>query len=229
MKYDISATLLVSFFFAVCLYLAYLYARKIVSKKISTLIFLMWAALTLCTLLNNLPIAFLSFIVFFLGIIIYAGTQARKGVQEFYDEQKIYQSTFIPPSVLQLLGDRKWTCADGNIVTTNKRIIAYNWWIGYTKSSSYNGKTMVTTFQYYLAISFPPGAVSDAFKIVAKAATVKPKRSFGKKVLDFFVLDTDTPYLVQETTNGYFVIAWRTVLTKLHFTHKIEWLKANLS
>lgn len=227
-NYNILYTLLASLFFGICLYFVYLYAKKIVSKKVINLIFGTWAILTLCTFLGYLPIAFLVFLVFFLGIIIYIGRQARKGVREFYDEQKIYQSTYIPPAVLQLLGDRKWTCADGNIVTKHKRIIAYNWWIGYTKSTSYNGKTTSTIYQYYLAISFPPGAVSDAFKNMAKAAT-KPKRSFWEKVKFFFVLDTDTPYLVEETANGYFVIAWKTVLTKLHFTHKIEWLKENLS
>ena len=205
----------------------YSYAKKIVPKQIPWVPIIGWAVLVPVAFFINPALSFLLFFFYLLYGLFYYRKQNNKAIQQFFTDFEIYKTNDIPASVLAVLGDCKWSCASGKVYTKNNTSVAFNWWQGFTTSTTYNGKFTSTTITNYLSLSLPPGNATSAFKDKVKALADTSKASFGDKLKRIFVRSYYIPYLVKETPDGHFVIAWYILPNVKQYSAKLKWLMEN--
>jgi hypothetical protein len=188
-----------------------------------------WVALMAIMLIGSGLSSALLFIPAVIVSLFVFRQKADSSLQGFFTANRIYKASVVPEPVSQLLGSTYYSCAEGTLATQSGEEVRYNWWQGLTSSMVMSGKTYITTFNYFLAISFAPSVVSEEFKRVARAKTETSGFTFRQKFRRFFVLDTETPIRVEETPDGSFVIVWQTFHDVQRFSHYVNWLKENLS
>ncbi|RYU97633.1 hypothetical protein [Emticicia agri] len=149
-------------------------------------------------------------------------------MQLFYSENKIYKSEKKPKAIMDVLGDRKWSLAEGKLFTRSNEWVNYLFWQGNTSFSYYNGKNYVTNRRYYVAFIFEPNTVSENFKKKAEVLMDKSHYTFKEKWKYFFTINTDKPYLVTTTEDGGFVIAFDTFVDAKIYARNLAWIKANI-
>ncbi|MES2774644.1 MAG: hypothetical protein V4722_10690 [Bacteroidota bacterium] len=227
MKYPLIACLIFSGFITLGAGFLYTYAKTVVPRKTPWIVIAGWAFLVLLAIFVNPFISFLLFIFYLLFILFYYRKQNLNAIQQFFIDFGIYRANNIPASVLAVLGNCSWNCAEGRVVTKSKRDLAFNWWQGHTTSTSYSGTTRATTITNYLAISLLPGHATHAFieKVTVLADT--SGYTFAQKFKRFFVGSTFVPFLVKETADGHFVMAWYINQTVGKYSEKLKWLREN--
>ncbi len=216
-------------FYGVALGMMYLLGRKAFPKAAIWLPVACWIVLMLITIIVDGTTSVI-FLVPMLPVLLFV---FRKRVEEpfqpFFQENSIFKSNNVPASVLELLGNRNWSCAQGILTLPTGESLSYYWWQGWTTSTIHTGKSTLTHFNHYLAVSFGPNDVTEEFRQLAKAATDTSHFSFKQKFKRFFVLDTDTPYLAANAADNSFVIAWNTVQDVEHYAKRLQWLKQNVT
>lgn len=188
-----------------------------------------WVGLMAVVLAGDGPSSCVLFVILFLVSFIVFRKKADISLQQFFSVHKIYKATVAPEQVANLLGSQYYSCAEGTLTNALGEEVRFNWWQGMTSSTGMSGNAHVTTFTYYLAISFAPNTISDEFKRVAREKIDTSGFTFRQKFKRFFVLDTFTPIRITETEDGSFVIIWQTYHDVEHFRYYIDWLTANLS
>ena len=147
-----------------------------------------------------------------------------------YAEHNIYSTTQCSKAVLAILGEKKWSYAEGKIQDGGKIPVNYFFWQGHTSSMVSSGQYVRTTvYTHYLAFIFPPGSVTDGFKQMALAAADKSHYSFKQRLKFFFIPDTETPNLVTTATDGSFILQYVTTLDVELYTRRLDWIKQNIN
>ncbi|WP_428658063.1 hypothetical protein [Runella sp.] len=216
-------------FYGVVFFLIYLFGRKAAPKLAIWLPVACWAGLMLIMLTLSGTNSFALLIPVMIILLFVFRKRIDEQFQPFFQENRIYKSNHIPESVLKLLGERNWSCAQGTLTLQTGESLNYYWWQGWTTSTVHTGKSTVTSSNHYLAVSFGPSDVTEEFKKLAKAAMDTSHFTFKQRFKRFFVLDTDTPYLATEAADGSFVIAWNTHQDIEHYTKRLHWLKQNVT
>lgn len=216
-------------FYAVAFGLVYLFGRKASPKLAIWLPLACWAGLMLILWTGSSTTSFALLVPVMIVLLYVFRKRINESFQPFFKENNIYKSTHVPASVLELLGNRNWSCAEGTFITEPGETAHFYWWQGWLTSTTYSGKSQITTFNHFLAISFIPDTVDKHFKQIAKSSMDTSHFTFKQRFKRFFVLDTDTPYLVAEAADGSFVIAWHTHQDVEHYTKRLTWLKRNLT
>ncbi|MFN8343675.1 MAG: hypothetical protein U0X91_01650 [Spirosomataceae bacterium] len=216
-------------FYAVAFGLVYLSGRKAGPKLAIGLTVACWSGLMLIMWTVSGTVSFMLLVPVLLILLVVFRKRIEAGFQPFYTENKIFRSSNIPAPVLERLGDRNWSCSEGTFLTETGKTIHFYWWEGWYKSTTYSNNTQLTAFHHSLAVSFAPNTVDEFFKQKARSAMDTSHFTFRQRVKRFFVLDTETPYLVDETADGSFVIAWNTHLDADYYTKRLHWLKQHLT
>lgn len=216
-------------FYAVTFGLVYLFGRKAGSQLAVWLPLACWAGLMLILLTGSGTTSFALLVPVMIVLIYVFRKRIDASFQPFFKENNIYKSANVPASVLELLGNRNWSCAEGTFITEMGEPAHYYWWQGWNKSTTYANNTQLTAYSHFLALSFAPNTVDEHFKQVAKSTMDTSRLTFKQRFKRFFVLDTDTPYLATETADGSFVVAWNTHQDVEHYTKRLTWLKKNLT
>jgi hypothetical protein len=216
-------------FYAVAFGLVYLFGRKASPKRAIWLPLSCWAGLMLIMWMGSGTTSFALLVPAMIVLLYVFRKRIEESFQPFFQENHIYKSTNVPASVLELLGNRNWSCAEGTFSTEPGETAHFYWWQGWLTSTAYSGKSQITTFNHFLAISFAPNTVDEHFKQIAKSAMDTSRFTFKQRLKRFFVLDTDTPYLATEAADGSFVVAWNTHQDIEHYSKRLHWLKQNLA
>lgn len=214
--------------YGVSFFIVYLFARK--KSPASALQFTIgsWIGLMAFVLIGNGPTSCVFFVVLFFSSFFVFRTKATGSLKDFFAANKIYKATTVPEQVSNLLGTQYYSCAELTLTNPSGEAIQANWWQGRASSLVKAGSAYVNSYSYYLAISFAPNTVSEAFKQAARAKMDTSGFTFRQKFKRWFVLDTKTPIRITETEDGSFVIIWQTYHDVERFSHYIDWLKANL-
>lgn len=213
--------------YGITFFLVYLSGRKVAPRQAIYFAVGSWVLLMGIMLIVSGTVSGLLFIPVVLSSLVVFRNKADNTVQQFFTANRIYKAATVPEQVSNLLGTLYYSCAEGTLTTQFGEDVRYNWWQGMTSSMVSTGKAYVTTFSYYLAISFGPGVVSEEFKRIAHAKTDTSGFTFRKKFKRFFVLDTETPIRVVEAPDGSFVIVWQTFHDVERFTYYLNWLTTN--
>lgn len=219
--------------YGLAFFLIYRFGRKAAPSRalwlsVGSWFFLMVVMLTV----DGASSIFLSFPTFFTALLLLRRTVESREIstlQAFFTDNRIYKADTIPEQVSTLLGSVYYSCAIGTVTTESGAEINYNWWEGMTSSMISTGKANITTYTYYLAVSFAPNRINDEFKRIARAKADTSGLSFKQKFKRLFVLDTETPVRIEETVDGSFVIIWQTNHDVRHFAYYVNWLKTSLS
>jgi hypothetical protein len=214
-------------FYSICFVGLYFYAKKGFPKLSIYLFPALWVIFMVCTYVYSIGIAIFVFPLSFI-ILFVLKPPKDTSFQIFYDENKIYKSEKKPQAVMDVLGDRRWSLAEGTLFTRTNERISYLFWQGSSSSTVYTGKTTSTSYSYYAAFIFEPNTVSDKFKEKALALMDTSHYTFKQKVKYFFTIDTDTPYLAKTTADGSFIIAYNTLLNVKVYAKYLTWLRTNM-
>jgi hypothetical protein len=224
----ISKSIFFGAFYGVVFFLVYLSGRKIAPSLAVWFSVGSWVALMMVMLAESGTTSVLLFIPVVITSFFVFRQKADNSLQEFFAAIKMYKTTVVPEQVSKLLGSQYYFCAEGALTTQSGASVPYNWWQGMTSSTVRSGNATVTSFTYYLAVSFMPKTISEEFKRIAKAKMDTSGFTFRQKFRRWFVLDTETPIRIDETEDGSFVIIWQTYHDVQRFTSYINWLTANL-
>jgi hypothetical protein len=216
-------------FYAVAFGLVYLFGRKASPKLAIWLSAACWAGLMLIMLTGSGTTSIALLVPVMIVLLFVFRKRIEESFQPFFKENCIYKSANVPASVLELLGNRNWSCAEGTFITKMGETAHFYWWQGWNPSTTYANNTQMTIFNHFLAISFAPNAVDAHFKQMVRLAMDTSHFTFKQRFKRFFVLDTDTPYLATEAADGNFVVAWHTHQDVAHYTKRLNWLKQNLT
>lgn len=224
----LSKSLFFGAFYGIVFYLVYRSGRKIAPSQAVWFSVGSWVALMAVMLAESgttsvvlfIPVVITSFFVF--------PKKADNSLKEFFTAVKMYKASVVPEQVSKLLGSQYYSCAEGTLTTQSGVSVPYNWWQGMASSTVRSGNATVTSFTYYLAVSFMPKTVSEDFKRIAKAKMDTSGFTFRQKFRRWFVLDTETPIRIAETEDGSFVIIWQTYHDVQRYSSYINWLTANL-
>jgi hypothetical protein len=216
-------------FYGIAFFLVYLFGRGASPKlaiwyPIGSWIFLMTVVLTG----SGTGSALLFFPVLITSLFLFR-RQIDNNLQAFFSDNRIYKATTIPEQVSALLGSHFYSCADVTLTTQSGKAVRFNWWQGMTSSTIKTGNSYSTTFNHYLAVSFPLNTVNEAFKRAARAKADTSGFTFRQKFRRFFILDTDTPCRIDETQDGSFIIMWQTYQDAKLYAGYLDWLKSTLS
>jgi len=151
------------------------------------------------------------------------------GFRKFYETNKIYKSEKSSKAILDVLGERNWSLAEGTLAINSTESIRYLFWQGHTTATVYSGKSTTTSYSYYLAFVFAPSTITKEFKEKALASMDTSHYTFMQKVKYFFVPNTEIPYLVKTALDGSFIIAYNTLVNVETYGRRLEWLKENLN
>ncbi|GAB4053616.1 hypothetical protein [Spirosoma litoris] len=154
--------------------------------------------------------------------------KADGNLQAFFTANKIYKATTPPEQVAKFLGSQYYSCADVRLTGPSGENLHFNWWQGMASSLVKAGNAYVNSYTYYLAISFAPNTITEAFKQAARTKMDTSGFTFRQRFKHWFVLDTATPIRISETEDGSFVIIWQTYHDVERFSHYIDWLKTTL-
>ncbi|QDK82763.1 hypothetical protein EXU85_30810 [Spirosoma sp. KCTC 42546] len=215
--------------YAVGFFIVYLVGRRKSPRNAIQYSVGSWVGLMAVVLVGDGPSSCVLFVILFLVSFIVFRKKADISLQAFFTANHIYKAATAPEQVSTLLGSQYYSCADVKMTVQTGEEICFNWWQGMTSSTGMSGNAHVTTFTYYLAVSFAPNTISEQFKRVAREKIDTSGFTFRQKFNRFFVLDTVTPIRIAETENGSFVIIWQTYHDVERFRYYIDWLKANLS
>lgn len=169
-------------------------------------------------------------IAFFIALLFVRRRKIDSEMTEFYKENSLYISENCPPNVRESLkGSENLYCCPANLVTAKGEKIEFYWWEWFIKSTTMAGGVPTASFDYYLAVSFAPNAVSREFVKLAVRAADKSGDDFAQKAKDAFILNTETPYRAETLADGSLIICWRVLKRRDVYDAKIQWLKNNLS
>ncbi|QHV99547.1 hypothetical protein [Spirosoma endbachense] len=213
--------------YAVFFLMTYLIGRKVSPSLAIRVAVGCWVGLMAVMLIFGGTSSTLLFIPSFIASLVVFRKKEDSSLQQFFSSNQIYKATVVPDQVSELLGSPYYSCAEGTLTTQSGEVVQFNWWQGMTSSMVSTGKSHVTTFSHYLAISFGPSVVSEEFKQMARAKMDTSGLPFRQKFKRFFVLDTETPIRIEETQDGSFVIIWQTYHDAQHFAYYLNWLKTN--
>ncbi|RRB07256.1 hypothetical protein [Larkinella rosea] len=219
--------------YGLAFFLIYRFGRKTAPVRAVWLSVGSWCGLMVIMLtVNGASSALLFFPAFFAALFVVrrnAENREIRTLQAFFTENRLYKAEAIPEQVSRLLGSSYYSCAVGTLTGWGGEEITYHWWQGMTSSLVSTGKSTITTFSYYLAVSFASSVINDAFKNAVRAKADTSTLSIKQKFKRFFVLDTETPVRIAETADGSFVVIWQTCHDVPHFAYYVSWLTATLS
>jgi hypothetical protein len=144
----------------------------------------------------------------------------RKGVREFYGKHSLRVADDAPQNVRQAIGVADAICLKGALNPISGGAVPFFWWEW--------AVTVNRTFSCFLAISFPPNTVSEAFEQIA-IREKDAKRNILKKLKDIYALNTHQPTRTEKLPDGSVIIFWRVVMRPKVLEARITWLKRNLS
>lgn len=144
----------------------------------------------------------------------------RKGVREFYRKHSLRLAEDAPQNVRQAIGVADPMCLKGALNPISGGAVPFYWWEWAVLSNR--------TLSCFLAISFPPNTVSEAFEQIA-IREKDAKRNILKKLKDIYALNTHQPTRTEKLPDGSFIIFWRVVKRPKVMEAKITWLKRYLS
>ena len=214
--------------YAVYFFIFYLLGRKAAPKRVLRFSLGCWVGLVTIMLFVSGLLSMALFLFLFVVSLIVFPSKVDNSLQLFFSANHIYKATSAPRQVAELLGSRYYSCAEGTLKTALGEDVPFNWWQGLESSMTTAGKSTVTTFTHFLAVSFAPNVISEQFKQIARAKADTSGFAFRKRFKHWFVLDTDTPILVKEIPDGSFVIVWQTYQHVQEYTKYLNWLKESL-
>ena len=152
----------------------------------------------------------------------------RKGVAQFYAKYSMVAADDAPQNVRDAMGVDVPLCLKGKIKPAAGGEVQFYWWEWSSSSMHYTGGGSHGSISCFLAVSFPPNTVSEAFerktfeeKDAATGILTKVKRGIA--------LDTETPIRIEKLPDGTFIIFWAVLQRPEIMEHKIAWLRENLS
>ncbi len=167
-------------------------------------------------------------IVVFIVMLALWSRKSRKGVSLFYQKYAMFTATDPPQNVRDAIGVKDPMCLKGSLVPNSGGEVPFYWWEWSSSSMISTGQSIQHTISCFLAISFPPNAVSEKFEQIA-IREKDAKRSLLKKLKSIYALDFRKPTRVEKLADGAFVIFWQIVQRPEVMEDKITWLKNNLS
>lgn len=224
----VNSSLILGGIYTVYFFIFYLLGRKAAPKRVIRFSVGCWIGLVTIMLFVSGLLSMALFLFLFVVSLIVFPNKVDNSFQLFFSANHIYKATSAPKQVAELLGSRYYSCAEGTLKTASGEDVPFNWWQGLESSMTTTGKSTVTTFTHYLAVSFAPNVISESFKQIAWAKADTSGFPFRQRFKRWFVLDTDTPILVKETPDGSFVIVWQTYQNVLQYTKYLNWLKESL-
>ncbi len=163
----------------------------------------------------------------FIVLLALWSRKSRRGVRDFYARYGMIAVADPPQNVLIAIGVATPLCLQASLCSVDGRIIPFYWWEWSRTSLHSTGTGVQGSMSRFLAISFPPGTISDAFKQRA-IDNKNAKRSVLKIFRDVFALDTDRPIRIEALSDGTFVIFWQVLQRSKIMEDKIAWLRTNL-
>ncbi|HBB95109.1 MAG TPA: hypothetical protein DC054_06935 [Blastocatellia bacterium] len=126
-----------------------------------------------------------------------------------------------PQNVREAIGVKDPMCLAGVLKPVAGGEVPFYWW-------EWAVISMNRRLSCFLAISFPPNTVSEAFEQIA-IREKDAKRNILKKLKDIYALNIHQPTRTEKLPDGSFIIVWRTVQRPGVLEDKIAWLRKTLS
>ena len=146
--------------------------------------------------------------------------------KQLYTNNNIYTSQQTSPAIFEVLGDKKWSYAEGSFLLHGGKKIQYLFWQGSTSSMVSTGQyTRSTVYTHYLAFIFQPGTVTENFKRKVQDAADKSGFTFWQKLRYQFAPNTEVPNLVATAKDGSFIVQYVTLPDVEHYSRRLEWMK----
>lgn len=145
----------------------------------------------------------------------------RRGVKQFYRKHSLLPTDDAPQNVRQAIGVADPMCLKGSLNSISGGAVPFYWW-------EWAVISMNRRLSCFLAISFPPNTVSEAFEQIA-IREKDAKRNILKKLKDVYALNIHQPTRAEKLPDGSFIISWRNVQRPGVLEGKIAWLERNLS
>ena len=146
----------------------------------------------------------------------------RRGVREFYRKHSLCLAEDAPQNVRAAIGVADPICLKGALNPICGGAVPFYWWVWYSRF------TAVQNISCFLAISFPPNTVSEAFEQIA-IREKDAKRNILNKLKYTFAVNTHQPTRTEKLPDGTFIVFWRVLLRPKVMEAKITWLKRYLS
>jgi|GEM_PF-6297878 len=166
-------------------------------------------------------------IVIFIVVLALRTRKLKKGVGQFYQKHSLITTNDAPQIVREAIGVTDPMCLRGNVTLSAGGEVPICWWEWFIRSTYYSGNAPHGSITCFLAISFPPNVLSEAFEQKTIQAT-RARKPFSQKLKNAFGLNTRTPIRVEKLADGSFVIFWQILQQAQVLEDKIAWLKNNV-
>jgi hypothetical protein len=169
------------------------------------------------SIVSMVPILLVGALVWF---VLWARGQ-RRGVREFYGKHSLLLAQDAPQNVRAAIGVADLMCLKGELNPISGGAVPFYWW-------EWAVLSLNRTLSCFLAISFPPNTVSEAFEQIA-IREKDAKRNILKKLKYIYAVNVHQPTRTEKLPDGTFIIFWRVVKRPKVMEAKITWLKRYLS
>ncbi len=187
------------------------------------------ATIALMSANGNIGLFMLLGIAVFIVLLALRTRKMNQEVAQFYLQHSLFAAKDAPPLARAAIGVKgNLLCLQGTLKPNSGGGVTFYWWEWFSRSTIIVNNVPQSTLSCFLAVSFPPHAVSEAFEQKA-VASLQSHQSFGTKLKAAFSLDTTNPYRAEKLDDGSFIIFWRVVQNAKVLEDKIIWLQNNVS
>ena len=159
---------------------------------------------------------------------IWSRNQHREGVREFYKKHSLLRADEVPPTVRAALPEASNPlCLRGNLTVQSGEVIAFHWWEWSTTSRVSTGNASHTVINNFLAVSFPPFAISEESD--KEAVEVMRRHGALQKLRGAFAVDREKPIRAERLEDGSFLICWRVLRRAKILEERLAWLSDNMA
>lgn len=159
---------------------------------------------------------------------IWSRNQHREIVREFYKKHSLVPADGVFPTVRAALGAApNPVCLRGNLTTQSGESIAFHWWEWSTTSRVSTGNASHTVINSFLAVSFPPFAISEDSE--RKAVDAMRRHGALQKLRGVFAVDREKPIRAERLSDGSFLICWRVLQRAKILEERLAWLRDNMA